>query len=504
MQVVWLKRDIRVQDHEAVRQAQSCTAQAGAVLFLYVHEPRMAARDDSSAQHTGFVRETLQELRNELTLLGADLCEQVGDPVDVLEALWLVQPFHRLWAYQESTCLQAFERDRRVHAWCRTRDVLFTELSHNAVGRGSVFKRDGFQFRDYLQQACQGAPFLPQPEQAWARSLLRSCASSDVPCGAGADKPGRLRGGRSQAEALMQGFLQPERLREYPQSISSPNTAADGCSRLSPYLAYGVVSDREVYRRLGQTVDQACAGLAEPQAQALHSSVQFFAERLYWRSAYLQSFERRPESELECDLPAFENQRESELIAHWLEAWKRGRTGFPLIDAGMRMLAHTGWVNMRLRGTLTSFALNELWLPWREVGLHLAREFLDYEPGIHWNQIQIHAGSSRLSGPLTYNVVKQAQDHDARGTFVRRWLPALQHVPTEHLYEPWKMPGAVQKHAGCLIGQHYPAPLVSVGAAHEAARKRVAALREGTPQPKSLYWRQRLQLVQQQNQSALF
>jgi deoxyribodipyrimidine photo-lyase len=132
-----------------------------------------------------------------------------------------------------------------------------------------------------------------------------------------------------------------------------------------------------------------------------------------------------------------------------------------------------------LRGSLISFAVNELWLHWREPMLFLAREFLDYEPAIHWNQAQIHAGTAGSTGLLSYNPVKQARDQDPDGIFVRRWLPALSAVPDQYLFEPWTMPADVEQACGVKIGRDYPAPVVEYKAAGKLARDRVVAAQRG-------------------------
>jgi len=159
---------------------------------------------------------------------------------------------------------------------------------------------------------------------------------------------------------------------------------------------------------------------------------------------------------------------------------------------------------MRLRGTVISFAVNELWLHWKEPALFLAREFLDYEPGIHYSQMQIHAGTYLSTHPLMYNPVKQAQDHDPRGDFVRRWLPVLAKVPTEFIFEPWKMPRAVQAACGVRIGQQYPAPIVPYEAAGNAARVTVEAARAYQQLPSLAYPRQRLAELRAMRQGDLF
>lgn len=507
MQILLYKRDLRTTDHEPLRQALACAQAKGSkVLALYVHEPSLLRRSDVSRQHTAFLTECLDELREELQILGGDLLERVGETVEVLQALWQQKPFTDVWAHQESTTEEAFARDRAVAAWCRAHSVALHELEHSGVRRGKAFASKGFSFGEHVRQALSDELYEPAPSPLWQTAWPQGWTHSrqGAPTGFGVDKPGRLRGGKSQALLQLRRFLQLENLQAYPGSISNPLRAPEVCSRLSPYLALGVLSDRQVLQALNLAVQEHQSQLGRAQAEQLDECARFFVERLYWRSSYLQAFERRPSSELVVDKDVFQGLREEQPWSQALEAWKVGHTGYPYIDAAMRQLAHTGWLNMRLRGTVTSFALNELWLPWREVGEHLAREFLDYEPGIHWNQIQIHAGSSRLSEPLTYNALKQAREHDPLGEFVRKWVPELRQVPLHHLHTPWKMSAVEQRSTQCVLGEHYPSPLVPLEAAHQAARERVAALRAEQRAPMAVWWKKRHELASGDKQGTLF
>ncbi|MGI9154659.1 MAG: FAD-binding domain-containing protein, partial [Rubrivivax sp.] len=135
------------------------------------------------------------------------------------------------------------------------------------------------------------------------------------------------------------------------------------------------------------------------------------------------------------------------------EAWRAGMTGFPMVDACMRSLNATGWLNFRMRAMLVSFAAYHLWLHWREPGIHLARQFLDFEPGIHWSQMQMQSGTTGINTLRIYSPTKQLQDHDPQGVFVRRWVPE------------WGTDA-------------YPAPIVDERAAVQAAKDRMYGLRK--------------------------
>jgi deoxyribodipyrimidine photo-lyase len=139
----------------------------------------------------------------------------------------------------------------------------------------------------------------------------------------------------------------------------------------------------------------------------------------------------------------------------------------------MRSLVATGWLTFRMRALVVSFASYSLWLHWRPTGLFLARHFLDFEPGIHWSQLQMQSGTTGINTLRIYNPTKQAIEQDPRGVFIRRWVPELAGVPPVYVHVPWTMPADVQRVAGCVIGHDYPAPLVD----HAKAKRRLSIVR---------------------------
>ena len=269
---------------------------------------------------------------------------------------------------------------------------------------------------------------------------------------------------------MLASFLKT-RSNGYIGGLSSPVTAWDACSRLSPYLTYGNVSMRTVYQRtaLRKKERQKQRGNGDFQAKALT----MFTERLAWHCHFMQKLEDEPRIEFENMNRAFDGLRDEAINREYYEAWARGQTGYPMIDACMRALIATGWINFRMRAMLVSFATQHLWLHWREPALHLARMFLDYEPGIHYSQIQMQAGTTGIAAKRIYSPIKQVIDHDPEGVFLRRWLPELRNVPNEYMAEPHKMPIEIQKLAGCLIGTDYPAPIVDHSTAYREARDKI-------------------------------
>jgi len=325
VQVVWFKRDLRVADHVPLALA----AAAGPVLPLYIHEPALVSAPDCSAQHSGFLSECLDSLRRELRERGADLVELVGDATSVLEAIWKTMPFNVLWAYQETTSNQAFQRDQDVACWCKHRGVQFREQPQNAVLRGAAFRREDLDWNQHFRRALFSDP-APAPLCVPFAGWPAIDAGARVPVGRGTDKPGRLKGGRVAAQACLNTFFE-DKLLGYREAISSPLTAPTGCSRLSPYLALGVVSMKEIAVVMAER--HACATLncSAQELSRVDDALQFYVERLYWRSAYLQTFEADASLELVSQHPGTRGLREWSSTKSGLRAGRQLKPGTLLL-----------------------------------------------------------------------------------------------------------------------------------------------------------------------------
>jgi deoxyribodipyrimidine photo-lyase len=271
----------------------------------------------------------------------------------------------------------------------------------------------------------------------------------------------------------MQSFHQ-ERGELYRSAMSSPIGGETACSRLSPYLAFGTISLREVAQATQQR--QAELKLLEgDKPKNWRASMASFTKRLHWRSHFMQKLESEPRLEFQNLHPAYDGLRTSTSPdAARLAAWQKGETGLPFVDACMRYLAATGWLNFRMRAMLMSVASYHLWLHWREPGLHLARLFTDYEPGIHWPQTQMQSGTTGINTVRIYNPVKQGYDQDPKGEFVRRWVPELASLDSAEIHEPWK-----SQHASKLLDKTYPMPVVDYLEAARDARQRIYTTRKG-------------------------
>lgn len=476
--LVWFKRDLRAVDH-APLCAAACSGRP--VLPVYVIEPELWAQPDASGRQWSAVAEALAELRIELSAMGAPLRIVQGDALACFEALHAAYGFVELHAHEETGNAWTFARDRKVQAWCRVKGISLIEHPNGSTVR-RLAQRDGW-VRHWGKH--NGLAPLPAPaalgnaqplqasqaqqDNAWSHSLLPTAADLGLAVDA---CPKRQPGGRASALRLLSSFVDG-RGANYTRGMSSPLSAAKSCSRLSLHFATGALSIREANAAVRHA---AAVGLATPP-RALKS----FESRLHWQGHFMQKLESEPAIEFRNVNRAFDGMREQDFNAEAFEAWARGETGWPFVDACMRMLQHTGWINFRMRAMLMAVASYQLWLHWREPGLHLARLFTDYEPGIHWPQVQMQSGVTGINIPRMYNPIKQGLDQDPEGDFVRRWVPELAGVPAPWIHMPRALPESQLARHGVVLGHDYPNPIRDHEQAAREAKAKVAAWRQSQP-----------------------
>ncbi len=445
--LVWFKRDLRLRDHAPLAAAQAFEA-AGAVFII---EPEWLASPEFDGSHLDFTLQCLAELRAGLAARGLPLWVRHGPALAVLAHLRQAHGFDHLLSHEETGPGWTYARDRAVGAWCRANGVRWQEWPQSGVVRPLATRRGW---------AGQWAQRMNQPTAAQPTGFRRFAGATleltDLPTMASLGVPPHGKtlqaAGEAAASGLLSDFLDG-RGRDYRRALSSPLTAEAGCSRLSPHLAFGTLSMRAVH----QATEVA---IAQTPDRTLAHALRGFAGRLRWHCHFMQKLEDEPAIEHRNFARAYDGLRAGDDGAapagpgerERLDAWCNGRTGYPMVDACMRSLRATGWLNFRMRAMLVSFAAYHLWLHWREPGLHLARQFLDFEAGIHWSQMQMQSGTTGINTLRIYSPAKQAREHDPEGTFVRRWLPEVG-TPA------------------------YPPPIVDERAALAAAKERLYAVR---------------------------
>ena len=445
--LVWFKRDLRGADHAPLSAARGFSR----ALAVFIIEPAWLASPECDASHVAFALDCVEDLRRQ----GLPVLVRCGEAVAVLQALCDEHGVTHLLSHEETGPGWTWERDKAVAAWCRAQGVPWAEFAQTGVVR-RLRSRNGWAGR---WQARMDAPQhgavtgLPCPAGLAVNALPSLAELKLTPCG----KPLQAAGERAGRQTL-DSFLR-HRGHDYRRSLSSPLTAEDGCSRLSPHLAFGTLSMRTVHQATEARI-AALYGSAHTSERAFAHALRGFAGRLRWHCHFMQKLEDEPAIEWRNFARSADGLRPGDVGVPMtaddeerLAAWCEGRTGFPMVDACMRSLRATGWLNFRMRALLVSFAAYHLWLHWRAPGLFLARQFLDFEAGIHWSQMQMQSGTTGINTLRIYSPTKQLQDHDPQGVFVRRWVPE------------WGTDA-------------YPAPIVNERAAAQAAKERMYGLRK--------------------------
>ena len=427
--VWWIKRDLRLSDNPALTAAVARAGELRSVLVpLWVEEPAMISAADTGQHHRRMLASALRGLRGELQRRGSDVIILSADLPRGFEAL------HRRWGIaevhaEEEIGLQwSYDRDRAVRQWGRDRGVPVVEHPRDGVvrrlaDRGSRMKLwKGRMAENVL--AIPRVPALPaeftrEVEQAWRTYE----SAQDGESGA------LQRCDGTAARRTLNSFLS-HRGREYRSGISSPYRSRHTGSRLSVHLAWGTLSLREVLRALEarraelQRERDAAEGVARRELGGWIRSLSAFESRLHWHDHFIQRLEDEPEMEHRPLNRAFEDLH-YDGEARFFQAWWEGRTGMPMVDAAMRSLHRTGFVNFRMRAMVVSAACHVLHLDWRTIRDPLARIMADYLPGIHVSQLQMQAGVVGINTVRVYNPAKQLIDNDPDCRFVHRFIPEL-------------------------------------------------------------------------------
>jgi deoxyribodipyrimidine photo-lyase len=419
----WIKRDFRLSDNESL---YSAVEECAEVLPFFCWEPKLISLADTSAFHLQAQWQALDGLRKSLNLRNSGVWEDYRDIADALNKVYEIYPFQKLYSHQETGNLATFQRDKRVAQWCRDKGVQWNEAVGSSVLRGgnADLRRVKLRQVDYRKQPVLSIPSvfkfpltlsISLPSLSW-NDLVMKTASLDK----SQVSPDLQKINEGNAWKTLDTFL-TDRGQGYSGGISSPNLAFTHGSRLSPHLAWGTISLRTVFSELQIRIKE----LQEKRAgNGWLRSLRAFQSRLYWRDHFIQRLEAFPYMEEKPLNSAFEilEYEDSKVM---LEHWIRGTTGFPMVDACMRCLAVTGFLNFRMRAMVVSFACYGLHLSWKMIHPPLAKLFLDYEPGIHMAQIQMQAGVIGFNTIRVYSPAKQFLDQDPKAVFVKKWIPEL-------------------------------------------------------------------------------
>jgi deoxyribodipyrimidine photo-lyase len=467
--LVWFRRDLRIQDNPALTAAvEECED----VVPLFVFdEPLLRARLFGSAC-VNFMLQSLHELSITLSELGLELTWRRGEPLDELRAIIRERGIDRIYwnrdyepgAVQRDRLVQQSMAGHRVAVRTFKDHVIF-EADEVRGSTGKPLQRYGAYRKRWWDRWRTAAPsVLPRPSP---RQRPVDPATSRTTSWPSAEELGYksvapwIVPGEDAARKRLDWFLNGP-IRSYARNRNLP--AEDGTSRLSPYFRFGTITPRTAVHAAMASLDKSGA--------VSRADVLTWVDEIIWRDFFQQvltAFPAVAAGPFRADAampPAREPGRERDRL---FEAWRNGRTGYPLVDAGMRQLMQTGWMHNRVRMIVASFLVKDLRLDWQSGERHFMRQLLDADMAANNGNWQwcTGTGTDAMRPARIFNPVLQSKRFDGDGRYIRTYVPELARVPSSLIHEPHLLSADQQQRFACRIGSDYPRPIVD----HSRARQ---------------------------------
>ena len=449
--IFWFKRDLRIIDNVGLYDSVKSKYPT---LLIYVFEPVIINEDHYHNRHDNFVKQSLIELNNNFDSYKTKIHVFEGEIKSIFTTINKYYSIVNLYSMQETGLQHTYLRDIGLKKWCDKNNIVWFENINNGVFRGLKNRNKWREkWAKYMMTKIEpfrakSSDFINLPDKF---ELKQKILSSKI-------IPNVQAGGTKNALQYFNSFL-ADRHKKYQQSISKPHNSRYHTGRISPYLAWGNISIRYVWQ---------IAKKLKQENKVNKFQINAFTSRLRWQAHFIQKFEMESKMQFLSinrgyhKIIKIKNEKK-------LNAWKNGKTGYPIVDASMRCLVQTGFLNFRMRALIVSFLTHHLWIAWQEGAVFLAKNFLDFEPGIHYPQIQMQAGETGINMLRIYNPTKNAIEHDKNAEFIKKWVPEISNIEGPLIFEPWKMTEIDQKSYDCKLGEDYPYPIVDIKKSYKNA-----------------------------------
>ena len=444
--LVWLKRDLRLHDNEAISRA---IKNGKRFLIFYAFEKILMNDPHYNSRHWNFIKQSLVDINSELKEHQSKILSVASDVIGLCNQIQNFYTIETIYSHQETGILTTYTRDKEFKRYCRNNNIDWKENINNGVQRGIQHRENWFdEWEIFMNEKLE--VFNPLDNQLLNIDDILTLENISNPAVLETSTNVKFqKGGRSLGYRYLNSFFK-ERHKDYMFNISKPALSRTSCSRLSPYLAWGNLSVREVFQR----------GRKE-KTKKNTKHIGAFLSRLRWQAHFIQKFEMEHVMEKASVNKGYHKLKKS-ISKKYQDAWIIGQTGFPLVDACMRCLQETGYLNFRMRALTVSFFTHILWQPWQDATTHLSQMFLDFEPGIHFPQLQMQAGETGINNLRIYNPIKNGKEHDEDAIFIKKWVPELKDLETNFAHEPYLMTPLEQQMYDFTLGKDYPNPIVDL------------------------------------------
>ena len=474
----WIRRDLRLSDNPALLAA----AQHQRLIALYIHEPMENLGDELGSASAWWLHHSLLALDQDLRQLGSSLTLRSGHAHEVLDSLIAAADVGAVYWNRQYAPAQ-LARDTKIKLSLRERGLhvesfnahLLLEPWQNTRG-GQAYKVFTPFWKACLNQGIDHAP-SPAPTQLPPTPPLVSAPIEaqrllpNIPWDTGFRSTWNV--GERAAWQQLHVFLE-QHLNNYPEGRNIP--AQPGSSHLSPHLAFGEISPRQII--------QAVRNHQHTHPATSDEAVRIFISELGWREFGYHLLFHFPKTQHEPLNPRWSVLQWPEVDPAYWQAWTRGQTGIPLVDAGMRELWRTGWMHNRVRMNAASLLVKNMLIPWQHGERWFADTLVDFDLASNVQGWQWTAGCGADAAPYfrVFNPALQGEKFDPNGDYIRRWIPEIASLPNRWIHRPWEAPALVLQGAGIKLSVHYPKPIVDLTGSRQRALAFFSQLKTSTLQ----------------------